>query len=311
MCRYLHWFVFIYKLLMSATLLIMAAWMWSRYWWLKQIDAFGPNWETILEYSIYDAIQAWFTKVVIVIRESFYEDFLRVLWDKFAKHIEVSYVFQYLNPVVEWFDLPVREKPRWTGHAVLSAESQVDEPFCVINADDWYWRDAFVKMYRYLTESLQANTCCMVWYIIENTLSAHGTVNRWVCTVDAAWSLSSITEHLKIWYRDSVLSDETGYELSQDTVVSMNFWWFHPSIFSVFASEFRLFLEKYKDIPKSEFFITTPPNTFVHAPWKKCDVLISNDARHWVTYSEDKPYVQKAIMDMVSAWKYPTGLWKT
>jgi hypothetical protein len=306
---YLHWFVFISRVTMDTTLLIMAAWMWSRYWWLKQIDAFWPHGETILEYSIYDAIQAWFTKVVLVIRKSFHEDFKQVLGDKFSDKIEVIYVFQEINPMVEWFDLPKREKPWWTWHAVLSAEPAIHEPFCVINADDWYWRDAFVKMHTYLTIVLQEHTCSMVGYVLENTLSSHGMVNRWVCELNPDWTLYSINEHLKIGYRDDVLCDEKGDILSKDMIVSMNFRGFHPTIFWIFNKEFRSFLQKQKDIPTSEFFITTPPNTFVHEAGKACDVLISNDAWHGVTYAEDKPYVQKAITSLVSAWKYPEILW--
>lgn len=294
---------------MWPTLLIMAAWMWSRYGWLKQIDAFWPHGETILEYSIFDAIRAWFSHVVLVIRESFHEDFLAVFADTFQDKIQVTYIYQEINPVVPWFDLPIRKKPRWTGHAVLAAKDVIDGPFCVINADDWYGLDAFRKMSDYLG-NIDTHMCGMVGYILENTLSPHGTVNRWVCKVNEQSHLLAIQEHLKIWYVADIVQDINGTPLSPQAIVSMNFRWFDASIVAIFEQEFHAFLNQHKDEEWAEFFITTPPNTFVKEAWKVCDVLVSNDSRYGVTYAEDKPFVQKAITELVESWVYPNYLRK-
>ena len=292
------------------TLVIMAAGMWSRYWWLKQIDGFGPNNETLLEYSVYDAIRTWFDHVVLVIRKSFYDQFQEVLWDKFAHKIQVSYVFQEVNPSIIWFEhLPERKKPRWTWHAVLCAREVVDWPFCVINADDYYWVDGFRHMSKFLSNNCKEDTCAMVWYILKNTLSENGTVNRWICNIDSNNNLTSITERLKISQKSpTTASKHDGEETSIESIVSMNFWWFHHSIFDIFQQEFEKFLKNKWDIEWSEFYITTPPNTFVQDKNKKCRVLVSEDRRHWVTYSEDKTHTQEAIASLIKKWVYPNSL---
>ena len=295
---------------MQTTLVIMAAGMWSRYWWLKQIDGFGPNWETILEYSIFDAIRAWFDHVVLVIRESFHQQFKDVLGSRFDNKIKVSYVYQEINPKVAGFEsLPERNKPRWTWHAVLSAKELVDWPFCVINADDYYGVDWFKQMFDFLSTRCKENTCSMVWYILQNTLSKNWTVNRGICKVDKEWNLENITERLKVSQSsDTTASKPDGEETSIKSVVSMNFRWFHQSIFDVFETKFREFLkEKWSD-EWAEFYITVPPNSFVHSKEKICEVLVSEDKRYGVTYAEDKPVTQEAILDLVDRWLYPSPL---
>lgn len=295
---------------MSTTLVIMAAWMGSRYWGLKQIDWFWPNWETILEYSIYDSIRSWFDHVVLVIRESFHEEFKKVLGNRFDNKIKVSYVYQEINPKVIWFEhLPERTKPWWTGHAVLATKEVINWPFCVINADDYYGVDGFRQMFDYLSNNCKSSNCAMVWYILKNTLSENGTVNRWVCKIDSDNNLKNIEERLKVSQNSkSTASKPDGEETSIDSVVSMNFRWFHNSIFEVFESEFIKFLKEKGDQEGSEFYITVPPNTFVHTQGKECKVMVSEDKRYWVTYAKDKDFVQKAITKLIDDWIYPSNL---
>ncbi len=295
---------------MNTTLVIMAAWMGSRYGGLKQIDWFGPNGETILEYSIYDAIRAWFTDVVIIIRRSFEEQFKQVLGSRFDDKIRIQYAFQEINPVVEGFDsLPVREKPRGTGHAVLSAKDHIKGNFCVINADDYYGVDWYRQMHDWLLNNCKENTCSMVWYILENTLSENGTVNRGVCKVDSESNLTDIEERLKVWkISETMAAKPDGEETWLESIVSMNFWGFHATIFAVFEVEFHKFLKEQWTIEKSEFFITVPPNQFVKSVDKECKVMISNDKRYWVTYADDKTTTQKAIKALVDEGIYPENL---
>ena len=295
---------------MNTTLVIMAAWMGSRYGGLKQIDSFGPNGETILEYSIYDAIRAWFTDVVIIIRRSFEEQFKEVLGSRFDDKIRVQYAFQEINPVVEGFDsLPVREKPRGTGHAVLSAKDHIKGNFCVINADDYYGVDWYRQMHDWLLNKCKENTCSMVWYILENTLSENGTVNRGVCKVDSENNLTDIEERLKVWkISETMAAKPDGEETWLESIVSMNFWGFHATIFAVFEAEFHKFLSEQAHKEWSEFFITVPPNKFVHTPEKTCEVMVSKDKRYGVTYADDKITTQKAIKALVDDGVYPENL---
>ena len=295
---------------MSTTLVIMAAWMGSRYGGLKQIDWFWPNWETILEYSIFDAIRAWFDHVVLVIRESFHDEFKEVLWNRFDDKIKVSYVYQEISPKILGFEhLPERTKPWGTWHAVLATKSVIDWPFCVINADDYYGVDGYRQMFDYLSNSCKEQTCAMVGYVLENTLSDNGTVNRWVCKLDDESNLTNIEERIKISQNsDTTASKPDGEETSLQSIVSMNFRWFHNSIFEVFEKEFHTFLEEKWDQDGSEFYITVPPNTFVHTEGKSCKVMVSEDKRYGVTYADDKDFVQKSIINLVDSWVYPNKL---
>ncbi len=290
----------------------MAAWMWSRYWGLKQIDWFWPHWETILEYSIYDAIRSWFDHVVLVIRESFHEEFQKVLGNRFDDKIKVSYVYQEINPDIPWFEsLPDRVKPWGTGHAVLATKSVIDWPFCVINADDYYGVDWFRQMFDYLSNSCKPHTCAMVWYVLKNTLSENGTVNRWICKIDNENNLTNIEERIKVSQNSkTTASKPDGEETSIDSIVSMNFWGFHNSIFDIFEKEFLKFLEEKWTQEWSEFYITVPPNTFVHTEGKECKVMVSKDKRYWVTYADDKEFVQKSIIELVDSKVYPDKLWE-
>ncbi len=291
------------------TLIIMAAWMWSRYGWLKQIDAFGPNGETILEYSIYDAIQSWFDHVVLVIRESFHEQFQEVLWSRFDDQIKVTYVFQVINPTIEWFDLVQREKPRGTGHAVLAAKDVFTSNFCVINADDYYWKDAFGQMSTYLSKKCKKETCSMVWYVLKNTLSPHGTVNRWICDIAENGTLTDVHERLKIEQNSpTTVINPNGHKLPLDSIVSVNFFWFHHSFFWFLEQEFHAFLAEHGQEEKYEFYLPHALNSFIHKEDQQCDMMVTQDKRHGVTYADDKPVVKEAIQWLVSSWVYPSPL---
>jgi len=297
---------------MWASLLIMAAGMGSRYGGLKQIDWFGPHWETILEYSIYDAIRVWFDHVVLVIRESFHKQFQDVLWSKFSDKIKVDYVFQEINPKVAWFDdLPHREKPRGTGHAVLAARDVIDQPFCVINADDYYWVDWYRQMLDWLSNNCKKNTCSMIWYILKNTLSSNGTVNRWICEVDENGRLQNVAERLKIERNSpTTVINPNGVTLPDDSIVSMNFWWFHQDFFGFLETQFHTFLKEKWQLENYEFYIPAVANNFAHREWNHCDVMVSQDKWYGVTYAQDKPITQTAITSLVTQWVYPNNLWE-
>lgn len=293
------------------TLIVLAAWMWSRYWWLKQIDEFGPNGETILEYSVYDAIQSWFTDVVFVIRKEFSEMFHEKLWTKIEDSIDVHYVFQEMHSYVpDGFSTDHREKPWGTGHAILVAKDCVQWPCTVINADDWYGRHAFNLMWKYLDEEVCEERFSMVWYMLDKTLSPYWTVNRGVCTVDHSLHiLQWVEEHHKISrHDDGVIRDEHGKSLADQTPVSMNFWWFHPSMFSILEEKFHEFLENHWMEPKKEFYIPTVCDTLIKAGTHTCDVMISEDIWCGVTYPEDKEYVRSVIEAIVDAGTYPEKL---
>ncbi|HNP54813.1 MAG TPA: sugar phosphate nucleotidyltransferase, partial [Ferruginibacter sp.] len=241
------------------TLLILAAGMASRYGSMKQTEGFGPHGETIMDYSIYDAIRAGFGKVVFIIRKDFAEPFQATFDAKLKGRIEVDYVYQSLNSFVAEADIPAdRSKPWGTGHAVLCAKDAVKEPFAVINADDYYGADAFQQAARFLTERCNEQTYAIVGYRLDKTLSDHGTVSRGVCQVDAHSNLVSINERTKI-YREGdavVYEEENGkHTVPGDSSVSMNFWCFHPSIFASTKALFKTFVPANKHDIKAEFFI--------------------------------------------------------
>lgn len=294
---------------MWATLLIMAAWMWSRYWWLKQIDSFGPSGETLLEYSIYDAMHAWFDHVVLVVRKEFQQEFHDKLWSRFSDNIRVDYVYQEVNPSVSWVDLVHREIPRGTGHAVLVAKEVIDQPFCVINADDYYGKDWFASMYTFLSKKASSKVCGMIGYVLNNTLSDHGTVNRWICELSDQATLVSVTEHLKIWRQKGwIVRDSEDIVIDDQAIVSMNFWWYDASFFPYLEKKFHQFLDENKGEQKKEFYIPAVTNDFIHESGHSCYVLVSNDAWYGVTYAADKEIVQEKISSLIERMVYPTPL---
>ena len=300
---------------MSApTLVILAAGMASRYGSMKQTEGFGPSGETIMEYSIYDAIRAGFGKVVFIIRADFAEAFKAVLEPKLKGKIEIAYVFQSLDQYTEGFTIPQeRTKPWGTAHALLCTKGVVNEPFAVINADDYYGQEAFVEAYTFLTTACSEKEYCILGYELSNTLSENGTVSRGVCSLDAAGYLTTINERTKIYRKEGagIVFEEDGIEtpLQEDTRVSMNFMCFAPGFIDLCASEFKLFLEREGQALKSEFYIPFVAGRFKALDLGAVKVIPTNAKWFGVTYKEDAPGVKASIDALVDAKVYPTNLW--
>ncbi|HKK75558.1 MAG TPA: sugar phosphate nucleotidyltransferase [Saprospiraceae bacterium] len=295
------------------TLLILAAGMGSRYGGLKQVDALGPNGEALIEFSIYDAIRAGFGKVVFVIRQDIEAAFKEKIGNQFADKIEVQYAFQEIDsPIKGISSFPEREKPWGTAHAMLVAQDKIQEPFAVINADDYYGISGFQTMADFLQQSCSPKDYSMVAYQLENTLSDNGHVNRGVCGVDEHGHLTDVVERLKIRRTDKgVVYEEEGksFPLSEKDLVSMNFWGFHPNIFEITRKEFIAFVEANKDKPRAEFFIPLVVNKLIQSGAIHLHVLSNDEQWYGVTYQEDKPKVQAAFQQMVKEGKYPPALW--
>ena len=298
---------------MQPTLLILAAGMASRYGSMKQIQSFGPGGETIMDYSIYDAMRAGFKKVVFIIRESFAQDFKEIFEPKLKGKIEIGYVYQELNAFLEGRTIPEgRTKPWGTAHAVLCAKDALKEPFAVINADDFYGRDAFEKAYRFLTTECSADTYSIIGYELTKTLSENGTVNRGVCQVDEAGNLTSIAERLNISMKDGKIicdDDQKPKEIPMNSQVSMNFWNFHPSIFNYTQELFATFLDTESSNPKSEFFIPIVADQFINEGAGQIRVIPTSSQWFGVTYKEDAPEVKKQLDELVASGEYPGHLW--
>lgn len=301
---------------MKPTLLILAAGMGSRYGGLKQIEPVGPNGETILEYSIFDAIRAGFGKVVFVIRKSFADDFKARFEAKLAGKIEIEYVFQEIDKLPEGFSLPEgREKPWGTGHAVLMAKDVIHEPFAAINADDFYGAEAYKTMSDFLLQNNDHSKYSMVGYQLEKTLSEFGSVSRGICLTNKDNLLTEITETHKI-RRDKVdiLCENEKAEtilLAGNEVVSMNFWGFYPSIFENIENQFIDFLNTNIKTPKSEFYIPSVVFEMIKTGKAEVEVLKADSPWFGVTYQDDKPFVIEQIKKLTNIGLYPTaGLFK-
>lgn len=296
------------------TLLILAAGIGSRYGGLKQADGMGPGRETILEYSVFDAIRAGFGKVVFVIRRDIEDAFREVVGGKVEPHIHTEYAFQEMTTGLDWLsELPSRQKPWGTGHAILSARDHIHEPFVAINADDFYGADAFQAIGHFLRNECSPTQYGMVAYRLSNTLSENGAVSRGVCSVNAEGFLTDVVERTKIErYPDGIFfTDETGrHFLADDTPVSMNFWGFHPAVFEEIESQFRDFVLQTTDNPKAEFYIPKVVNTLVEAGKVRVKVLSSESQWYGVTYPEDKGTVQAALAKMVAEKMYREKLWE-
>lgn len=297
------------------TLLVLAAGMGSRYGGLKQMDAFGPNGETILDYSIYDAIKEGFGKVVFIIRESFSDDFKAFFAGKFDDQIEVSYVYQDLNMVPDNYEFnPERSKPWGTAHAVWVAKNEISGPFAVINADDFYGRDSYRVLAEYFNNPNSAGRYALVGYELAKTLSDHGTVNRGVCSTHDDQTLDTIIETLKIGYDDDSRiffmndSEEKSY-LAADTPVSMNMWAFYPDYFEYCGKMFSQFLQERGQELKSEFFIPLLIDELIAKGEKKVDVLSCTEEWFGVTYQDDKPFVIERLNRLIENGTYPENLW--
>lgn len=298
---------------MKPTLLILAAGMASRYGSMKQIDGFGPNGETIIDYSIYDAINAGFGKVVFIIKEEFVDNFKAIFEPKLNGRIETDYVFQNFDLKQFGIDEEIyREKPWGTAHAILSGRHIINEPFCVINADDYYGFDAFKKMADFLNEEANDSNYSIIGYEIGKTLSEFGAVSRGVCKVDSAGNLEEIVERTKVYPKDGkIFYEEDGEEFPLDfnTPVSMNFWGFTPAVFKITEEMFREFAMANKDKPKAEFFIPLIGENLVKRNIATFKVVPTANKWFGVTYKEDKPYVQDSIDQLVKNGTYPTTLW--
>jgi UTP-glucose-1-phosphate uridylyltransferase len=288
--------------------------MGSRYGGLKQIDPVGLNDETILEFSVYDAIKAGFGKVVFIIRRSIEQPFKEKIGITFENIIPVEYVFQESSSPIEGLPpIPEREKPWGTGHAVLVAAEVIKEPFAVINADDFYGFDSFAIMAKFLTTECSSEKHAMIGYYLNNTLSDFGAVSRGVCTSNATGYLTSIAETHQIIKNDQeITGDLNGNKvtLNEKTLVSMNFWGFHPSIFEYLRLGFIQFVEENKDHPKAEYYIPLVADQLIASDEAKIVVIPSAAQWFGVTYQEDKPFVKEALKMITEQGAYPTlGLW--
>lgn len=298
---------------MQPTLLILAAGMASRYGSMKQMEGFGPSGETIMDYSIYDAIRAGFGKIVFIIRKDFADNFKAVFEPKLKGRVEIDYVYQQLDSFTEGYDVPAtRTKPWGTAHAILCAKDAIKEPFAVINADDFYGRDAFEKAFTFLTTACSPTQQSIIGYELAKTLSANGTVSRGVCDVDDQHNLISISERTKIYAEGEkiVYEDATGkHEVPYHSSVSMNFWCFDTSIFTLTENLFATFLKEHGKEEKSEFFIPIVADTYIKEGIGVVKVIPTSSQWFGVTYKEDAPGVQQSVDELVAAGEYPNNLW--
>jgi dTDP-glucose pyrophosphorylase len=296
---------------MKPTLLILAAGMGSRYGGLKQIDPVGPNGETIIDYSIYDALRSGFGKLVFVIRRDIEQPFREIVGARFEKHAAVEYVFQQLDDLPPGFSVPAgRQKPWGTGQAILAAADTIHEPFAVINADDFYGANSFHQ----LAERLQTGgpDYAMVGFVLRNTLSEFGSVARGVCRMTGDGHLQSVTEVIGIQMdgADAKYTDtaKNVHQLAGDTVVYMNLWGFSPTLFGHLRTQFVEFLQQHGREEKSEFYIPVVVNTLVETGRERCKVLRSPDSWFGVTYREDRPRVVESIRRLIARGDYPEKL---
>jgi NDP-sugar pyrophosphorylase family protein len=303
---------------MQPTLLVLAAGMGSRYGGLKQMDPMGPNGETVLDYSVYDAIRAGFGRVVFVIREDFAEAFQDGVGARFAGRIAVDYAFQRLDDLPAGHTIPDgRVKPWGTAHAVRAARDVISEPFAVINADDFYGSDAYRVAADYFLATPAStngvNHYAMVGYALDHTLSDHGEVNRGICQLRHAGLLAEVAEVLEIGRNEEGVImgrgvDGSVQELPADSIVSMNFWAFTPAFFSQLEEQFIGFLERHGTEPRSECYIPTVVDALIRDGTADCRVLRTTASWFGVTYPKDKPYVVSSIAKLVKYGEYPSPI---
>lgn len=298
---------------MKPTLLILAAGMGSRYGGLKQMDALGPNNETIIDFSVFDAINAGFGKVVFIIRESFAEPFKARFEPILKGRIQTEYVFQELTKLPEGFSVPDgREKPWGTGHAILMAKDVIHEPFAIINADDFYGKAAYLQVADFMSNSADSNEYGMVGYYLKNTLSDFGTVSRGVCSTDDHGNMINIIERTKIGKESEQIyfyEEDNRTLLTGNEPVSMNFWAFKPSYFNYLEEGFIKFLTERGSELKSEYYFNAVVDKLIKE--NKVTTKVINTEAPWfgVTYQEDRPIVQNKIKNLIDQGVYPVSLW--
>ena len=289
----------------NATLVVMAAGMGSRFGGLKQMEPISADGRVLLDFSVYDAKKAGFTKIVFVIKEAIAEDFINIVGKRIEKMIDVEYVYQELYKLPEGFTCPeTREKPWGTAHAILCCKDAINEPFAVVNADDYYGRGAFEKIYNELVNN--DDDYCMAGFRLKNTLTENGTVARGVCVVKDDDCLESVTERTKINNECQFTEDDgaTWTQLEPDTLVSMNLWGFRPDLFDYIEKGFKEFLEENINEPKKEYYLPLIVTELIETNTKKVKVLAAEDKWYGVTYKEDKPGVVAAIEDMIAKGYY-------
>lgn len=293
-------------------LLVLAAGIGSRYGGIKQIDGFGPNGETIMDYSLYDAIRAGFTKIVFIVRQEILETVKEKFLPKLQGKVEVEFVVQALDSVVpSQYRNAERVKPWGTGHAMLCARNVINEPFVAINADDFYGKDSFQSMADFFAQE-KSGTHAMVGYALKNVLSEHGSVSRGVGEKDAGGFLQSVVERTTVVIENGKIiskEKEGDRELSPEAPTSMNFWGFQPQLFDLAASMFNEFLESNHQNIKSEFYIPLIVNEMIHNGTGKVKVLGGGNVWFGVTYKEDKEEVSSRIKALINKGEYPDKLW--
>jgi nitrate reductase NapAB chaperone NapD len=300
---------------MKPTLLVLAAGMGTRYGGNKQLDEVGPNGETIIDYSIYDAIRAGFGKIVFVIRRDIEEQVKERFVKKLEGKIEVDYVFQEITNLPEGAKVsPERQKPWGTSHAILVTSEKITEPFGVINSDDFYGPESFKILYDFLLNDKDPDCYCIVGYKMGNTLSEHGHVNRGVCYADEKGMLVNIVETRQIEKTPdgakAPAADGTWNHFTGNEIVSMNLWGFKPSCYDFLSAEFRNFINRHGMDLKSELDIPTSVDKFVKSGEITIKVLMSDERWFGVTYREDKPFVVESINEMIKKGVYPSKIYK-
>ena len=300
----------------DVTLVILAAGMGSRFGGLKQIEPMGPSDEFIIDYSVYDAIKAGFNKIVFIIKRENYELFKETIGKRVEPHIKVEYAFQELNNLPKGWDIPSgRMKPLGTAHAVLCAKNFVNEPFAMINSDDFYGRDAFIKAYEYLSNTdNDSSKYGMIGYMVANTLTENGSVKRGVCEVDSNNYLKSITESKIEKIGNEILASpldgSDSFTVNSDDTVSMNFLLFTPSIFGYIEEGFSNFFESNKnDLLSSEYLIPDVVSNLINEGKVSMKVIKTSSNWHGVTYREDTPDVKNSIKKLVDEGEYKENLW--
>lgn len=298
---------------MKPTLLILAAGMGSRYGGLKQLDGIGPNGETIMDYSVFDALRAGFGKIVFVIRKDFEADFREKVLSKYADKVPCEVCFQSIDKVPQGCTYnPERTKPWGTNHAILMGKDLINEPFAVINADDFYGKESYQVLADFL-KSLEGkqNQYCMVGYRIVNTLSENGTVNRGICTTDAEGNLTDVVERLKIEDKNGTIvysENDEEFALEPNVPVSMNMWGFTPEYFQYSEDTFRDFLAEHGQELKSEYYIPSFVNMLIKSGKATCKVLDTPSKWFGVTYADDRPQVVMKINRLIKEGVYPAKL---